>query len=77
MHHTINEVILFVLGGTAAFTLGWYLLGVGIGIAQRGYKPGSPLPHPHQSGWPTDDGVPPLHRPLERVGTHALTAPGD
>jgi hypothetical protein len=37
-YHTLSFVILFILGGVMAFTLFWYLLGVGIGIAQRGYN---------------------------------------
>lgn len=37
-HHTIDEVVLFILAGAVAFILAWYLLGVGIGIAQRGYN---------------------------------------
>jgi hypothetical protein len=35
---SISMAILIVLGGAVAFTLAWYLLGVGVGIAQRGYN---------------------------------------
>jgi hypothetical protein len=36
--HTIGTLLVFIVGGAAAFVMGWYLLGVGIGIAQRGYN---------------------------------------
>jgi hypothetical protein len=37
-HQLVSTVILFLLGGSAAFVIAWYLLGVGIGIAHRGYN---------------------------------------
>jgi hypothetical protein len=36
--HAIGMVLMIILGGATSFVLGWYLLGVGIGIAQRGYN---------------------------------------
>ena len=37
-HHAVDHVLLLTLGGTVVFILAWYLLGMGIGIAQRGYN---------------------------------------
>jgi hypothetical protein len=38
MTHSLDLAILFVLGGIGAFVAAWYLIGMGIGIAQRGYN---------------------------------------
>jgi hypothetical protein len=37
-YHTLGVVALTILESAAAFILFWYLLGMGIGIAQRGYN---------------------------------------
>jgi hypothetical protein len=54
---TADHIILFILGGAVAFALVWYLLGVGIGIAQRGYNRVAPyriqtrvVPPPYRRG---------------------------
>jgi hypothetical protein len=36
--HMIGQMLVFIVGGGVAFVVGWYLLGLGIGIAQRGYN---------------------------------------
>lgn len=36
--HSLSLSIAIVVGGLAVFVALWYLLGVGIGIAQRGYN---------------------------------------
>jgi hypothetical protein len=38
MTHSLAWASLFVLGGAVAFVLAWYLLGMGVGLAQRGYN---------------------------------------
>jgi hypothetical protein len=47
-NHPLIMLTLFIVGGATTFVLGWYLLGMGIGIAQRGYNRVAPLPDPHQ-----------------------------
>ena len=37
-HQTVSMAVLLILGGAVAFVGVWYLLGVGIGIAHRGYN---------------------------------------
>jgi hypothetical protein len=37
-HHSIDVAILFAMLGTAGFAAAWYLIGLGIGIAHRGYN---------------------------------------
>jgi hypothetical protein len=38
MTHSLSLAIAIVLGGIGAFVALWYLIGMGIGIAQRGYN---------------------------------------
>ena len=52
--HSIDLAILFALLGIAGFALAWYLIGLGIGIAHRGYNRIAPYkvrrvvdPQPH------------------------------
>jgi hypothetical protein len=59
--HSIDVTILFALLGTAGFALAWYLIGLGIGIAHRGYNRIAPYtvrrvveqPQPHVMVRPT------------------------
>jgi hypothetical protein len=45
---SIDVAILFTLGGLIGFILVWYLLGIGIGIAHRGYNR---IAHTGSAGW--------------------------
>jgi hypothetical protein len=58
---SIDVAILLVMAGTIAFMGAWYLIGVGIGIAHRGYNRIAPYkirrvveqPQPHDMVRPT------------------------
>jgi hypothetical protein len=37
-HHTVTLMVVLAIAGNAAIALFWYLVGIGIGIAHRGYN---------------------------------------
>jgi hypothetical protein len=41
-HHDIGITLALILGSAATFVVGWYLLGIGIGIALRGFNRAAP-----------------------------------
>jgi hypothetical protein len=64
MHETVSVVIPLIMKVAIAFVIGWYLLGLGIGIAHRGYNRVAPyrirrvievpqVPKPSTHNWPS------------------------